>query len=241
MKRTMLLLIVVLLVASGCSPVGYSASLAQPATPVISPTVPTATATDTPTPTIIIPTSTPVQATPVPTATQFPTLETFPVVSFIQNTNCRAGPGVRYYALLTYAAGGTAQANGRNEDGSWISVRVPNQSDYCWVAVTTVKPFGNVEALRLIVAQTLPDTPLTITLYRQLCGKMNVLWINWTAVGSARGYRIYRDGQLMQTNNGADNHYYDNPILKKPAVYSVEAFNGYGVSSRIAITVPACK
>jgi hypothetical protein len=65
--------------------------------------------------------------------------------------------------------------------------------------------------------------------------------ISWTQVGSARGYRIYRDGQLMQTNNGADNGYYDNPLLKKPTVFAVEAFNDYGVSNRIAITVPACK
>jgi len=91
------------------------------------------------------------------------------------------------------------------------------------------------------VAQSLPDTPTTITLVRDLCGKMNVVWISWTAVGSARGYRIYQDGQLMKTSNGADNQYYDNPKLKKATVFSVEAFNAYGVSNRIAITVPACK
>jgi uncharacterized protein YraI len=236
MKRITLLLLLVMLVATGCSSQGTTASLALPATDMlIASATPAATGTATPAHTH------PATATLTPAPTAFPTLETFPVVSFVNNTNCRTGPGVRYYALLTYPQGATAQANGRNQDGSWISVRVPNQSNYCWVAVSTVNPFGNVATLRLIEAQTLPDTPATITISRDLCGIPNIVMIDWTQVGSARGYRIYRNGQLMQTNNGVDNHYYDNPKLKKPTVFAVEAFNEYGVSNRIAITVPACK
>ncbi len=108
------------------------------------------------------------------------------------------------------------------------------------MSVATVLPFGDLQALHVIVAQTLPDDPTPLVLSKNICGSTNVLLLEWAQVGSAAGYRVYRDGGLMATKNGADNRYYANPPHMKKAVYSVEAYNEFGVSNRIAVTSPGC-
>ena len=240
-KIIVLLLLVFALALTGCVSSEPAASLSQPADPPAAAAVPSSTQTPA---AGAIALTIPLSATPtqtlVPSPTAVPTLEMFPLLTFAKNANCRKGPGTHYYAVLTYLKGDTAQADGRSQDGSWISVQVPNGSDTCWVSLSTVEDFGDVDALHVITAQTLPDDPSPLVLVKNVCGSTNVLLLEWAQVGSVQGYRVYRDGELMSTKNGADNRYYDTPRHMQRAVYAVEAYNEYGVSNRLAVTIPGC-
>jgi hypothetical protein len=241
-KKSLTLFIILALFVAGCSSATrtQSRSFKLPVT-----VVPTATATGmaasavvpqaTNTPRPVLPTH-----MPVPSPTLFPTLEMFPVVTFAQDTNCRKGPGARYFAVTTYAKGQTAQANARNADGSWISVQLPDKSDYCWVSTALVQNVGNVEALHVLEAQTLPDDPLGIEIVKKICGHPMIVLLKWSQIQSATGYRIYSNGELVATNYALDNKYYDNPRKSQDYTYTIEAFNQFGVSNRISITLNVC-
>ena len=54
----------------------------------------------------------------------------FPI-TFIVNVNCRIGPHYDHVVVFTYQEGETANAVGRNEDGSWLAVDGGNT--WCWV------------------------------------------------------------------------------------------------------------
>ena len=194
----------------------------------------TPAATDTPFPTDTL---TPV---PVPTATPTVRPQMFPMVTFAQNANCRLGPAVNYFSFTAYTKGQTAEIDGRNEDGSWFWIRVDDNRDYCWVAAATVVNFGDVSALNPVIYQTLPSDPI-VTISKEVCAHPNVIEVDWTEVQGAQGYRIYRIGELIQTNTQGILFYRDYPRNAKTFQYSIEAFNQYGVSNRIGVTVPGCK
>jgi len=186
------------------------------------------------------PTPLPATGTPTPAPTLVPTLELFPVVTFTQDTNCRRGPGKSYFADLTFAKGETTQANARNEDSTWISVQVPNKSNYCWVSASLVEGLGTVESLQILEAQTLPKAPWAISILKEICGEPNIVLIEWSQVIDATGYRIYRNGELVSTNYSGDNRFYDNPRVSIDYTYAIEAYNEFGLSPRLAITINAC-
>lgn len=202
-----------------------SAGLSETATPA---------ASDTP-----LPTDTP-SPVPVPTLTGTPTPQAFPVVTFSQNANCRKGPGLRYYNVVAYTKGQTAQLAGRNEDASWFWVRMANERDYCWTSASTIVDFGDASVLSVIPYQTLPDDPASIAVTKKSCGGVNILRIEWSDVQAEQGYRLYLDGALLRTFPPGVTYVMDYPRNAKAYVYAVEAFNEYGVSRRTAITEPGC-
>jgi predicted outer membrane repeat protein len=64
-----------------------------------------------------------------------------PVPFLLQTTtevNCRIGPHFDHVRVITFTTGHTANAIGRNEDGSWLAVAVPEelgevQEPWCWL------------------------------------------------------------------------------------------------------------
>jgi hypothetical protein len=64
--------------------------------------------------------------------------------------------------------------------------------------------------------------------------------ISWSPVQDASGYRIYRNGELVSTNYSGDNRFYDNPRASIDYTYAIEAYNEYGVSKRLAVTLNVC-
>lgn len=240
MKKTIYLLLAAIFLA-GCAFPGASGQRIQPAAPLqATADVPTST----PIPALPTATSTPMPASPTetmePTPTLVPTLQAFPFVTFTQDTNCRRGPGKSYFADLTFKKGDTTQANARNEDGAWISVQVPNKSNYCWVSASLLEGLGDVQGLLYLEAQTLPQAPWEISILKEICGEPNIVLIEWSPVVDATGYRIYRNGELVSTNYSGDNRFYDNPRVTIDYTYAIEAFNEYGVSPRLAIKINAC-
>jgi len=205
--------------------------------------------TDTPVPTDTpIPTDVPTLI-PTPAATGTATPQMFPVVSFAQSVVCRKGPGASYYPVTAYTTGQTAEIDGRNDDGSWLWVRMENNRDYCWVSASFVKDFGDASVLSVIPAQALPANP-ALSISHDVCGHAvdqtvgkdtaNRIQVSWDEVPGASGYRFYRSGELMQTLSQGTLFAWDYPRTSKTYQYAVEAFNDYGVSQRMYITLPGC-
>ena len=58
------------------------------------------------------------------------------LITFIVNVNCRIGPHYDHVVVFTYQADETANAIGRNADGSWLAVAAPEGDEnevWCWV------------------------------------------------------------------------------------------------------------
>ena len=187
--------------------------------------------------------STPTDAptlTPLPALTATSTPQMFPLVTFAQNTNCRKGPGTGFYSVVAYPKGTTAEVDGRNEDGSWLWVRMDTNRDYCWAAAGTVIALGDVAILSVIPYQSLPAAPASFDVTRKGCGSTNVIWLAWSRVPGAQGYRLYRDGALIETFPSSVAMTIDFVRNARAYLYALEAFSEYGVSPRVGLSEPGC-
>jgi len=238
MKKAIFVAVLLAMMATACAPATGGARagfrLTQQAGGGAAGT-PVPVATDTPAPTDTL---TPV---PPPSATGTATPQMFPIVTFAQNSNCRKGPGAGFFAVTTFLTGQTAEIDGRNDDGSWLWVRMSDDRDFCWTSAKTVKPFGDVSVLTVIPYQTLPGDP-SVGMDNQVCGGSgaNVVRVEWSLVPGAQGYRIYYSGQLLYTKDPTTGYVLDYPPNAKSYTYSVEAYNEYGLSHRISVTGPGC-
>jgi hypothetical protein len=85
-----------------------------------------------------------------------PYLLTWPIFEIIKNAACRFGPGLDYNIMDYLVAGDNKPAEGRNEDGSWLLLRL-DQNRRCWSALTVLE--GNEDPMLLPLEQY-PPIPL---------------------------------------------------------------------------------
>ena len=237
MKKVFCFAALLVMLTAGCGPFSGSGfrltqTAPQDAGAAVQTGIPEATATAVPTD---APTSTPV---PVLTATLTPQM--FPLVTFLQNTNCRKGPGIGFYSVVAYAKGSTAEVNGRNEDGNWLWLRMDNNRDYCWAATVTVAVLDNVDILTVVPYESLPAAPVSFDVSRKVCGSPNVIWLEWVRVPGAQGYRLYRNGDLIETFPSSVSMTIDFVKNTKAYQYALEAFSEYGVSPRVGLSELGC-
>jgi CSLREA domain-containing protein len=109
-----------------------------------------------PTATEAPPTPTP---SPEPTATPptSPSPSGAPQATFLNNANCREGPGLVYDVVTSLYRGQVAQIEGRNVESSWWWIRLPGLQAHCWVAGSTVQVSGDMAAVPVFEA---PPTPV---------------------------------------------------------------------------------
>lgn len=93
-----------------------------------------------------------------------------PTATFVQNANCRRGPGTLYEVTASLLEGQEALIEGRNADSSWWWILLPQSTTHCWVSDSTVEVSGSVAGLPLIAApptststRTRTPQPATIT------------------------------------------------------------------------------
>jgi hypothetical protein len=180
--------------------------------------------------------------TPTPTATNTPTAQLAPQVTFISNANCRKGPGPAYDVVTSFVAGKILDTVGRNDDGSWWLVQIQPGST-CWVGDSTVSKSGPVDQLSIVNAPPLPDAPVKFV-NSNVCDttlKKLTVDLNWATVSGATGYNLYRDGSLLTTFGSGTTTYVDYPPLGVAHTYAVETLNGFGHSDQVTTSVPACK
>jgi hypothetical protein len=101
--------------------------------------------------------------TPVPLTATAPALPTptitpvsIPVFVLIKNANCRFGPDVVFDVVNSALTGASVPIEGKNEDGTWWLVRLPN-GDLCWMAGSTGNPNGNLGNVPFVQS---PPTPI---------------------------------------------------------------------------------
>jgi hypothetical protein len=123
----------------------------QPPPQQVPPTVETSTATASVTFTLT-PTAT---ETLEPTFTPTPTLGA-PFAEAVQNANCRFGPGTVYDVVGYLLEGQSAPIAGRNAEGTWWAIALPERRQPCWVSGSTVQASGELGPVQVLAA---PPTP----------------------------------------------------------------------------------
>ena len=77
-----------------------------------------------------------------------PTVE----VSAANRVNIRGTPSTDGAIIGTFEAGETATADGRNEDGTWLRIRLPDSEVLGWVFADVVTVSGDVDSLTIVDA-----------------------------------------------------------------------------------------
>jgi len=179
----------------------------------------------------------------IPLPTQIPESQPKPQLTFTTDTNCRRGPGTRYNVLSQVGAGTMLEAQGRSADNAWWYV-VPGQAAQgCWVGDKTVDKQGSPEGATVMTGSTLPDPPEGFDA-KQACdtkAKTHIVKLNWIGQAGATGYRIYRDGKLVNAPGANASSYNDNaPFGGAGLLYEIESLNEDGASIRVPLSIPPC-
>ena len=97
---------------------------------------------------------------PPPTDTPQPTATPIPAITILQNMNIRGGPGTNYPVVGAGAPGDTANILGKNDDGSWFQIGVPNVAGgVAWIYGPLVQAEGSLETVAVAQAplQSIPQ------------------------------------------------------------------------------------
>jgi len=186
------------------------------------------------------------------TATASPSLVTPtwtpPAATFLQNGNCRRGPGTVYDVSTSYAQGQQVMLEGRNADSSWWWLLMA-EGGHCWASGSVLELNGPFAQLPIIPAPPTPPpalqppaSPGQLGIANQVCTdqaySVTLQWVD--AASNETGYRIYRDGTLIATLGPNSTGYTDEPPYGGPYAYAVESFNGAGPSSRPTVQESGC-
>ena len=146
--RLKMILPVMVLFVSACTPGSQATATVIPASPTpIQPTetsIPTATFTSTAT-TIPTQTLTPT-ITPTPTITATPTFN-FPSVTVNKQAHCRYGPSVAYLHAADLYPGDAGTVRSRYIYSNWLYVKFDKLNYFCWVAPSVVDVVGDVKTV----------------------------------------------------------------------------------------------
>jgi hypothetical protein len=203
-----------------------------------------AVVTDTPAPV----TGTPATATTGPTATA--TTSAGPSITFNVPANCRQGSSTAYEVVTAFLAGTNLPIQGRNADTTWFWVPVPG-GGLCAVSGSTGTLQGPYQQVPVLPDPPLPATPTATPTSEQqpppqqppntpaqfgvqelVCtSEAYTVRLVWANVQGEDGYRIYRDGGLVDTTGPNQTSYDDTPGNYESHTYRVEAFNGAGSGS----------
>ena len=177
--------------------------------------------------------------TPEPTATE----DTLPLLTLIQDANCRKGPGARYDVLTSLTKGTQSLAQGRNAASSWWLVQVPQTVIQCWMSGISLEGTGEAGAVPVVEVGPLPGMPGGFKPGKTTCSanlKAYPVELEWVDGSGETGYRLYRNGSLLATLGANADSYSDEAPKATSLAYELEAFNALGKSERASLSVPAC-
>ena len=99
---------------------------------------------------------------------------------------------------------------------------------------------SDVDILTVVPYESLPAAPASFDVSRKVCGSPNVIWLEWVRVPGAQGYRLYRNGDLIETFPSSVSMTIDFVKNTKAYQYALEAFSEYGVSPRVGLSELGC-
>jgi hypothetical protein len=191
----------------------------------------TATFSQTPNPAIPSATST---SGPTPTIT--PTFST-PILTVIEQTNCRTGPGQDYEVVFTYLPNAKLVILGRYDvEDYWLVKSDESPAGRCWLWGEYVEVSGSYWAVPSVTppptsTPSPPQAP-SIQNWEFVCsvGQMTIT-IDWTdRSNNETGYRVFRDGNPI-IELPADSTAFSETIALLPgesAEYMIQVFNSTG-------------
>ena len=170
----------------------------------------------------LTPTTVPTNASPGATATQqagavtrTPTYSV-PMLTVIEQTNCRSGPGQDYEILFTYLPGKELEILGRYEpDNYWLVKADESPTGNCWLWGEFVELTGSFWAVSSVTPPATstrppPQAPTVEWTFACSGGTMTVN-LNWEDRASDEtGYRIFRNGESIAELPANATAYVDN-------------------------------
>jgi hypothetical protein len=137
------------------------------------------------------------------TATMTPTYST-PMLTVLQQTNCREGPGQGYQVVFTYLASKKLEIAGRYEPTNFWLVKTPDtKSGTCWLWGEYVELSGSYWVVPTLTppptATLAPPQAPSLTNWNFDCSAGNLNFsLQWEdRATNETGYRIFRDGEAV--------------------------------------------
>lgn len=142
-------------------------------------------------------------ATRALTQTITPTFST-PMLTVLESTNCREGPGQDYEVVFTYLSQKQLQILGRYDPTNyWLVKSAESRNGSCWLWGEYVELTGSYWAVPSVTppatATLAPPQAPSLKNWEYFCsaGQMTIT-IEWTdKAANETGYRILRDGQSV--------------------------------------------
>ena len=207
-------------------------------------TTPQSTAPALPTLTHIAPAS---PATIHPTSTSMPTFSV-PMLTLLDATNCRTGPGLAYEIVITYPIGQTLEISGQYDSGNfWLIRSSDSPTGNCWLWGEYADVAGSYWTVASVTPPATPIASVTpraarpqapsLQEFNYYCDRINNLFsfqLTWEdRSANEAGYRIFRDGgQVAELPAGSTTYVEIIPMpVSRSAEYSVQAYNATGTEN----------
>jgi hypothetical protein len=138
-----------------------------------------------------------------PTTTITPTFSV-PMLTILESTNCRTGPGEEYDIVFTYLTGKELEIAGRYDLGNfWLVKSNESPTGTCWLWGGFAEVTGSYWAVSSVTppptATSAPPRQPGILEWNFSCSEGNITFsVNWAdnAMNEA-GYRIFRNGEAI--------------------------------------------
>ncbi len=184
-----------------------------------------------------------VDSTETSTPTLTPTTEPQDSI-VVSDYLCRVGPGAPYEVVSTVKAGTAVEILGVGALQGWIVINNPLYSVACWIPTDRIEldpqiDLGSMQVFPVPVhllptdtspAPSPPAAPTNLVANTTTCNSSNyVVTVQWKDnANNESGYRVYRDGAVIDTLGAGATSYVDHPPYSGPHTYKVEVFNGAG-------------
>lgn len=195
-------------------------------------------------------------APPVPTSTStVPPPTPFPPVVYVGgHVPCFAGPNADQNIVSSLEIGESPEIQGQDSSGEYWIINRKDGKGYCWLESRYSTVVGSLDSIAVIMPTptAIPPVPAapknpTSEVKCQISDWPYVVYIflNWENLEGERGYRVYRDGNLLAELGQDEVHYTDsltrddgwgrNRSMLIP--YQIEAFNETGTSEPAQVLV----
>lgn len=162
------------------------------------------------------------------TATITPTYSV-PMLTVLEQTNCRTGPGEEYEIIVTYLAGKKLEIAGRYDPGNfWLVKSNESPTGTCWLWGQYTEATGSYWAVASVTppptATSAPPRGPGIVEWNFSCSDGAITFtVNWADnAKNETGYRIFRNGEALVELPADSTTYTD--VYGLPADQNVEYY-----------------
>jgi hypothetical protein len=152
-----------------------------------------------------------------------------PMLTVLESTNCRTGPGEEYELILTYLTGKELEIVGRYDPGNfWLVKSSESPTGTCWLWGEYVEVIGSTSAIPSVTppatSTSAPPRGPGIIEWNFSCSDGAITFtVNWADnATNEEGYRIFRNGEAIVDLPANTTTYTD--VYDLPANQNVEYY-----------------